>query len=88
MGNIKRYFEAEKSYFVTAVTQERRSIFADEKICRILLITIEYFKLILDYKIYAYCIMPNHLHLILHPCGKYELSYIMQLKLSTIVGHL
>lgn len=79
MGNIKRYFEKEHSYFVTTITHERYPIFTDEKMCRILLISIEYFKLILDYKIYAYCIMPDHLHLILHPCGKYELSYIMQM---------
>ncbi len=79
MGNIKRHFEPGYSYFVTTIMQERRPIFADEKMCRILLATVEYFKLILDYKIYAYCIMPDHLHLILHPCGKYELSYIMQM---------
>lgn len=79
MGNIKRYFETGFSYFVTTVVQERRPIFLDDKMCRILLVSIEYFKLILDYKIYAYCIMPDHLHLILHPIGKYDLSYIMQM---------
>ena len=47
--------------------------------CKLLLVTVEYFKLILDYKIYAYCIMPDHLHLILHPVGKHNLSYIMQM---------
>ena len=50
MGNTRRYFETGYAYFVTTVVQERRSIFADEKTCRILLVTIEYFKLILDYK--------------------------------------
>jgi len=79
MGNIKRYFETGYSYFVTTISHERHPIFTDEKTCRILLITIEYFKLILDYKIYAYCIMPDHMHLILHPIGKYNLSYIMQM---------
>lgn len=79
MGNIRRHFETGYSYFVTTIAQERHPIFSDDKMCKILLITIEYFKLILDYKIYAYCIMPDHLHIILHPCGKYELSYIMQM---------
>lgn len=79
MGNIRRHFEAGYSYFVTSIVQERRPIFADEKMCKILLVTVEYFKLILDYRIYAYCIMPDHLHLILHPTGKHDLSYIMQM---------
>jgi putative transposase len=79
MGNIKRHFETGYSYFVTTVTHERHPIFAEDKICRVLLITVEYFKLILDYKVYAYCIMPDHLHLIIHPIGKYDLSYIMQM---------
>ena len=79
MGNIRRYYEAGYSYFVTTVVQERRPIFTDDRTCKILLITVEYFKLILDYKIYAYCIMPDHLHLILHPVGKQDLSYIMQM---------
>lgn len=79
MGNIKRHFEAGYSYFVTTIAQERYPIFKDDKMCRILLITIEYYKLILDYKIYAYCIMPDHLHLILRPVGKYDLSYIMRM---------
>ena len=97
MGRMRRHFEKGYSYFVTTVAQERRSIFTDEKMCKLLLISIEYFKLILDYKIYAYCIMPDHLHLILHPCGKYELSYIMQMikgsfarkfnKMSNLTGH-
>jgi len=79
MGNIRRYFETGYLYFITTVVQDRQPIFTDEKMCKILLISIEYFKLILDYKVYAYCIMPDHLHLILHPIGKYDLSYIMQM---------
>ena len=79
MANIRRHFETGFAYFVTTVVHEKRSIFADDKMCKILLVTLEYFKLILDYKIYAYCIMPDHLHLILQPVGKYDLSYIMQM---------
>lgn len=79
MGNIKRHFETGYLYFVTTVVQERRPIFLNDKLCKIFLVSLEYFKLILDYKIYAYCIMPDHIHLLLQPCGKYELSYIMQM---------
>ena len=79
MGNIRRYFEDTHPYFVTTIVQERQPIFINDKICKIFLITLEYFKLILDYKIYAYCLMPDHLHLIVQPVGKHNLSYIMQM---------
>jgi putative transposase len=79
MAHMRRCFEKGHAYFVTSVTNEREPIFISEKMCEILLVTIEYFKLLLDYKIYAYCIMPDHLHLIIQPVGKYNLSYIMQM---------
>jgi putative transposase len=79
MGNIKRFYEENAAYFLTTVTKDRIQIFKDPKNCKILLVTIEYFKLILDYRLYGFCIMPEHLHLIIHPFGKYDFSYIMKM---------
>ena len=79
MPNIKRYYIDNAAYFLTTVTKDRIEIFKDPKYCKILLVIIEYFKLILDYRLYGYCIMPEHLHLLIHPFGKYNFSYIMQM---------
>ena len=79
MSNIKRYYEENAAYFLTTTTKNRVEIFKEPKNCKILLVTIEYFKLILDFKLYGFCIMPNHLHLIIHPFGKYNFSYIMKM---------
>ena len=79
MRNVKRYFEEGIPYFVTTVTYERRPLFQNPKLCRILLITIEYHKTIFDYLVYGYCIMPDHLHIILKPTGEFTLSYIMKM---------
>ena len=79
MSNIKRYYVENAAYFLTTVTKDRLEIFENPKYCKILLVTIEYFKLILDYRLYGFCIMPEHLHLIIHPFGKYSFSYIMQM---------
>jgi len=79
MGNIKRYYEENVAYFLTTVTKDRVMIFKEPKNCKILLVTIEYFKLILDYRLYGFCIMPEHLHLIIHPFGEYDFSYIMKM---------
>lgn len=79
MSNIKRFYEENAAYFLTTVTKDRIEIFKEPKNCKILLVTIEYFKLILDYRLYGFCIMPEHLHLIIHPFGKYNSSYIMKM---------
>jgi len=79
MGNIKRFYVENAAYFVTTVTNNRSEIFRNPKNCKLLLVTIEYFKLMLDYKLYGFCIMPDHLHLIIHPCGRYDFSYIMKM---------
>ena len=79
MGNIKRYYEENAAYFLTSVTNNRVRIFKDPLNCKIMLVTIEYFKLVLDYKVYGFCIMPEHIHLIIHPIGKYNFSYIMKM---------
>lgn len=79
MTNLKRHFEKGYSYFVTTITFKRKPIFAEPKNCQILLVTLEYFKLILDYRIFAFCLMPDHIHLILQPQGQHDLSYIMKM---------
>ncbi|OGW84406.1 MAG: hypothetical protein A2987_02275 [Omnitrophica bacterium RIFCSPLOWO2_01_FULL_45_10] len=79
MAYMRRYFEKGYPYFVTSITYEREPIFLNAKMCDIMLITMEYFKLLLDYKIFAYCVMPDHVHFIIQPVGKYNLSYIMQM---------
>ncbi|MFZ5802099.1 MAG: REP-associated tyrosine transposase [Candidatus Omnitrophota bacterium] len=79
MGNIKRYFEDHAAYFVTTATKDRAELFRDRKLCRILLVTIEYHKTVFDYKVYGYCLMPDHLHAILHPQGGFNLSFIMKM---------
>ena len=79
MGNLKRYFEENAAYFVTTATKDRAPLFRDRKLCHILLVTIEYHKTVFDYKVYGYCLMPDHLHAIFHPKGKFNLSFIMKM---------
>ncbi|UCD54771.1 MAG: transposase [Candidatus Omnitrophota bacterium] len=65
------------AYFVTSVTYKRKAVFAEEKAVNLFLLTIEYLKLSLDYRIFAFCILSEHIHFIIQPFGKYNLSYIM-----------
>ena len=79
VGNIRRSFEPGAAYFITNVIYKRKSLFTEKKSINLLLLTIEYLKLSLDYRIFAFCILPEHIHFIIQPFGKYSLSYIMQL---------
>ena len=79
MSKIKRYFEEGYPYFITTATHKREAIFTDEQTCKILLVALEFFKLTLNYKIFAYCLMPDHIHLILQTMGRYNFSYVMRM---------
>ncbi len=79
MPNMKRHYEDGLAYFVTTVTGERKPLFVDRKLCRIMLITLAYFKTIFDYEVYGYCVMPDHLHAIIRPNSEYNLSFIMKM---------
>ena len=79
MSKMRRYFEEGAVYFVTTVTRERKPLFRDPRLCRILLVTIEYYKTIFDYLVLGYCLMPDHIHLILKPGPKFNLSVIMKM---------
>ena len=76
---MKRYYEDGMAYFVTTVTDERRPVFQDRKLGRFLLITLAYYRMVFDFEVYGYCIMPDHLHAIIRPGSGFNLSFIMKM---------
>ena len=55
----------------------RQSIFEDEEDCVRFIETLQKYKEICEYKLYAYCLMGNHLHLLLME-GKEPLEQVMR----------
>jgi len=53
-------------HFVTARTYESKPIFKDEKCCQLFLGNLDFYRNNLKYLIHAYCIMPDHIHLLLY----------------------
>lgn len=74
---LKHYLEKGYIYYITSVTHLRKKIFLDEIAARFLLITIAYHKFVLDFKLLAYVIMPEHFHMIIQPSDERSLSKIM-----------
>jgi len=66
-------------YFVTATTYRRKNHFYNHALAEAILKEIKEIKSKINFKLYVYCIMPDHLHLLLSPeeNGK-NLSGIMQ----------
>ena len=79
MTHIRRFTERNIPYALTTVTKDRAPLFKDRKFCRILLVTIEYHKTIFDFLVHGFCVMPDHLHLLLTPQGKFNVSFIMKM---------
>ena len=77
MAKLRRYLEPGASYFVTSVVKDREKIFLSEKACKLLIVTMQFYKYYLDYKIYAFVIMPDHIHAIIQPGDEFNISVIM-----------
>jgi putative transposase len=79
MSKIARYYENRAVYFITTNTYAGRELFRSEKAATFLMNTIGYYKYTLSFNLYCFCIMPEHLHMIIQPClKKYNISFIMQ----------
>ena len=65
--NIRRYYVPNAIYFLTAVTYERKPIFADETNLDIFMQTLRTVKDIHPFSMLAYTFLPDHLHLLLKP---------------------
>ncbi len=79
MSKIKRYYEKEAIYSITCNTYLRIPIFHKRRAAEFLMNTLGYYKIVLNYSLYCYCIMPDHIHLIIQPhLKKYNISVIMK----------
>ncbi|MDD4894935.1 MAG: transposase [Candidatus Omnitrophica bacterium] len=78
MSKLKRYYEEGQIYFVTSNTYSRKPFFEEEDKAGFLLNILRYYKSIFCFKIFAYCIMPDHIHLVIQPAKCVDLSKIMK----------
>lgn len=59
------FYQGRYSYFLTLCTRERKKLFTNERLVRVLLDLLREKCLAHSLGIYAYCFMPDHLHLVL-----------------------
>ncbi len=78
---MRRVNEAGHVHFVTARTFNNQSFFKDEKCCELFLENLEFYRNKFNLKICAYCIMPNHVHLLIY----FDLEKYPELTISEIM---
>ena len=65
-------------HFVTFATVRRRNILANPRACELLVYHLKEGERQGHYKLLAWVIMPDHVHLVLIPRGQYDLSYAVK----------
>lgn len=80
MPKLKHYDNLGTARFVTFGCYHRYQLLTDEKIKRIFIDNLNIIRQEYQIKIYGYVIMPEHIHLVLHPPDK--------MKMGLMIGHL
>jgi len=73
----KRFYDQDYIYFITTITQQRFPFFREDIFCRLFLDNLRISKKIKEFKLYAFTIIPDHIHLLIKPEGKNNISEIM-----------
>ncbi|PIY96626.1 MAG: hypothetical protein COY66_03780 [Candidatus Kerfeldbacteria bacterium CG_4_10_14_0_8_um_filter_42_10] len=73
----KRYYSNQYTYFITTNAYKGYGYFENPFYCEILLDNLRIGRELKHFKLFAFNILPNHIHLLLRPTGKYNISEIM-----------
>jgi len=77
-AKIRRWYVPNAIYFITAVTYERRPIFADDANIELLRATMRKAKKYHPFRMHAYALMPDHFHLLIYVPESTNISKLMQ----------
>lgn len=77
MPKLKRIILENYCYFITSNTKDKENTFKDNRAIKILIEDLEFYRKKFDFKLHAFVIMPNHLHLLITPSEKGDISKIM-----------
>ena len=74
----KRFYDEMSTYFITTNTKDGSSYFKEDIFCELFVENLRLCKKLKDFEIYAFVIIPAHVHLLIYPYEKYNISKIMQ----------
>ena len=88
MSKVKRIYIKKAAYFITTNCVQRYPFFEEDIFCNILIDNIASCQQIKSFELIGFKINPDHIHLIIQPTGKYNISQIMQNIKRTTSDHI
>ncbi|MBU1951782.1 transposase [Patescibacteria group bacterium] len=73
----KRYYSSNYIYFVTFCTKNGFPYFHERIFCDIFMDNLKLCKQLKQFELYAFCLLPNHAHILFKPGLNFDLSNIM-----------
>ncbi len=74
----KRIYLPDAIYFITICTQDRFPFFKEEIFCELFIEELRLAKKLKEFKLYGFVILPDHVHLLVQPRDKYNISQIIK----------
>jgi len=74
----KRFYCKDKIYFISTITRKRFPFFKEDLFCELFVENLKICKKLKEFKLYAFTIILDHIHLLLKPDGEFNISQIMQ----------
>lgn len=74
----KRFYDPGYIYFITTVTADRFPFFENDLLCELFIENLRICKAIKKFKLYAFTILPDHVHLLIKANERFNISKIMQ----------
>ena len=90
----KRFYDETNTYFITTNAKDKFPFFKESLFCELFVECLRLYKIMKQFELYAFVIIPEHLHLLIYPIGDYNISQIMHAikrhfsrKINIIIGN-
>jgi len=77
-GRFATYSDENPIYFITTTVANKLPIFFNNDLCEIILKNLNFYREKLSFAVYAYVIMPTHIHLLVQQLGEKNISDFMR----------
>ncbi|MBK7029112.1 MAG: transposase [Bacteroidales bacterium] len=78
MSDKYKIFDGDEAYFVTFTIVDWIKVLADDSYKLLIIDAIKFYQTNKGLVVYGYCIMPNHVHMIIQAVGKFSISEILR----------
>ena len=78
MSDKYKVFDGDEVYFVTFTIVDWIKVLDDDSYKQLIIDAIKYYQINRGLVVYAFCIMPNHVHMIVQATGKSNISEILR----------